>query len=382
LLAQPVRWPVNEGGNGHFYEYVAASSIAWAAADAEARSRSYGGLAGHLATATSSEENQFLLAQVVAPDSLEVWIGGFQPEGEDEPLGGWRWVSGEPWQFTHWQLGEPNDAGNEDHLGMVVGDGGRWNDEHLLFNISGFVVEYGTDEIVYDGLADNARWGWGFTDPGEPWSFEEHDGGIEREAMLADYIGLAGTARYGTLLEFGKKNFNSDSQIGRADLILRLHEIKGGLPGDVFWSTTIEGVEFERTGIDRVEPVALNTWLPDEFFFSFEAVNVTDPGFGVLFAGTDRLPWVGTGDEVIYQLDSDTLEWELDDSGPTSISMRIHAIPTCRADINGDGTVNTQDFIAYLNAWASGDPLADWNADGTVNSQDFIAYLNDWAAGC
>lgn len=26
----------------------------------------------------------------------------------------------------------------------------------------------------------------------------------------------------------------------------------------------------------------------------------------------------------------------------------------CRADLNGDGNVNTQDFIAYLNEWAAG----------------------------
>jgi len=102
----------------------------------------------------------------------------------------------------------------------------------------------------------------------------------------------------------------------------------------------------------------------------------------VLFAGPDRLPWVGTGDEVIYQVDSDTLEWELDDSGPTSISMRIHAIPKCPADFNGDGTVNTQDFITYLNAWANGDPLADWNDDGVIDTRDFIAYLSAWSAGC
>lgn len=54
----------------------------------------------------------------------------------------------------------------------------------------------------------------------------------------------------------------------------------------------------------------------------------------------------------------------------------------CRADLTGDGVVNTQDFIAYLNAWATTDPIADWNEDGTVNTQDFLAYLNDWVAGC
>lgn len=56
--------------------------------------------------------------------------------------------------------------------------------------------------------------------------------------------------------------------------------------------------------------------------------------------------------------------------------------PGCRADLNGDGEVNTQDFIAFLNLWSNGDSGADWNGDGNVNTVDFVAFLNDWAAGC
>lgn len=54
----------------------------------------------------------------------------------------------------------------------------------------------------------------------------------------------------------------------------------------------------------------------------------------------------------------------------------------CVADFNGDGVVNTQDFLAYLNAWTAGDPAADINGDGVVNTQDFLAFLNLWTAGC
>jgi probable HAF family extracellular repeat protein len=56
--------------------------------------------------------------------------------------------------------------------------------------------------------------------------------------------------------------------------------------------------------------------------------------------------------------------------------------PKCFADFNGDGTVDTRDFVAYLNAWATGDPSADIDGDGLVDTRDFIAYLNLWAAGC
>ncbi|MDQ7014277.1 MAG: GC-type dockerin domain-anchored protein [Planctomycetota bacterium] len=54
----------------------------------------------------------------------------------------------------------------------------------------------------------------------------------------------------------------------------------------------------------------------------------------------------------------------------------------CVADFNGDGTVNTQDVLAFLNAWTSDDPSADINGDGSVNTQDVIMFLNLWNAGC
>ena len=54
----------------------------------------------------------------------------------------------------------------------------------------------------------------------------------------------------------------------------------------------------------------------------------------------------------------------------------------CVGDFNGDGTVNTLDVLAFLNAWAAGDSSADINGDGTVNTLDVLAFLNAWAAGC
>jgi len=56
--------------------------------------------------------------------------------------------------------------------------------------------------------------------------------------------------------------------------------------------------------------------------------------------------------------------------------------PPCVADFNNDGTVNTIDMLAFLNAWTAGDPSADINGDGNVNTLDVIAFLNLWTAGC
>lgn len=52
----------------------------------------------------------------------------------------------------------------------------------------------------------------------------------------------------------------------------------------------------------------------------------------------------------------------------------------CRADCDFNGTLNTLDFLCFLNAYNQGD--ADYNGDGVTNTLDFLAYLNDFAAGC
>ncbi len=57
-------------------------------------------------------------------------------------------------------------------------------------------------------------------------------------------------------------------------------------------------------------------------------------------------------------------------------------VDLCDADINDDGTLDADDFFAYLDLFAAGDPAADITGDGTVDADDFFAYLDLFAAGC
>lgn len=54
----------------------------------------------------------------------------------------------------------------------------------------------------------------------------------------------------------------------------------------------------------------------------------------------------------------------------------------CIADFNNDDSVNTQDVLAFLNAWNAGDDSADVNGDDDINTQDVLLFLNLWNAGC
>jgi hypothetical protein len=77
---------------------------------------------------------------------------------------------------------------------------------------------------------------------------------------------------------------------------------------------------------------------------------------------------------------SDTTDdWYVDD---IRIGDEFTPPDDCVADFNGDGSVNTLDMLAFLNAWNDGDSSADINGDGSVNTLDVLEFLNLWSAGC
>jgi hypothetical protein len=149
------------GPDGHYYEVIANPNpglLDWDTANSLAGSeelKNQWGIAGHLATLNSEEERIFVEALRDASTLGQVWIGGYQKDGEAQPDEGWYWVSEDginpPTLITdfNWNSAEPNDGdGTEDnqenHLAIGrYGDDGTWNDEGVAIDrIDGFVVEY------------------------------------------------------------------------------------------------------------------------------------------------------------------------------------------------------------------------------------------------
>jgi len=146
--AVPVFW----AGNGHWYDIVSFPVATWAAARADATSKVDLGLSWDLATITSKAEQEFIATQLGPPPvggTVEYWVGGFQPPGSLETAEGWSWVTGEPFVYTYWGGGEPNDIGGEDHLaldnryfGVNTPPGWGWNDNDPTTSvIVGYVAE-------------------------------------------------------------------------------------------------------------------------------------------------------------------------------------------------------------------------------------------------
>lgn len=147
--ADPVLFP----GTGHYYEVVVTPNVGWVAARDAAAARG-----GYLASITSAEENAFVLGLVLdTPDAWYVlqnrraigpWLGGYQPSGLRPASEGWTWVSGEPWSYTNWSAGQPdNDDTGESfvhfsNLGTMLD--GTWNDraENDANRDTGYVIEF------------------------------------------------------------------------------------------------------------------------------------------------------------------------------------------------------------------------------------------------
>lgn len=133
------------------------------------------------------------------------------------------------------------------------------------------------------------------------------------------------------------------------------------------------------TGSVLLAGSTLRVSLIDEFQpVGGESFTLIDAAGGVSGAfGAEDLP-ILPGD----------LSWEVA-YGQTTVTLSVVG-GSCQADWNGDGSVNTQDFLAYLNDWntqrgmdcSGGGCSADLNGDDVVNTQDFLAFLNLWTVGC
>ena len=81
----------------------------------------------HLATISSAEENEEVTR---ISGGKPVWIGGIRKgSGNGRGADHWYWSDGQPWTYTNWYHGEPNNSGgveNRVHLGLQAR--GTWND--------------------------------------------------------------------------------------------------------------------------------------------------------------------------------------------------------------------------------------------------------------
>ncbi len=133
--------------NGHYYEVVSSGPITWHEAKEKAENSAYKGMSGHLMTITSHAEVDWMFHRLAW---MLKWLGGYQDTEDpnyNEPDGGWKWITGEEWDYTRWSTNSPTESKEgEDYL--ICGSTARWGDErsdsvkHGGREIRGYIVEY------------------------------------------------------------------------------------------------------------------------------------------------------------------------------------------------------------------------------------------------
>jgi len=146
--AQTESTPVLYEANGNYYQLVSgipSATNSWSEALEFALNANRVACPSHLATITSQGEQDFLIDAFGYTNLFNAWLGGFQDPGVTPADIGWKWVTEEPWDYTNWASGEPNDgSGLASEQYLLSWTEGGWNDgtEFPLSGDSGYVVEY------------------------------------------------------------------------------------------------------------------------------------------------------------------------------------------------------------------------------------------------
>ena len=133
-----VQWRVEDGGNGHWYQFN-PNHVNWAVTRSAAMVAG-----GDLACVGSLSENAFVRSLIPTGDAG--YLGAIRTST------GWQWVSGEAWNYEKWNPGEPNGS----TVGEVVWlerDSGGWNDHTQANSIQGSIIEWSAD-CNNDGIVD------------------------------------------------------------------------------------------------------------------------------------------------------------------------------------------------------------------------------------
>ncbi len=121
---------------GHYYRYF-VHPVSWAEADVYCRN-----LGGHLVTISDAAENEFVRLMMQNGGYGEAWIGS----NDIGHVGTYTWVTGEPFTYSNWSPGEPNNGGGVQHYAYMLNRDryiGVWDDaQGSPLAKGGFVCEW------------------------------------------------------------------------------------------------------------------------------------------------------------------------------------------------------------------------------------------------
>lgn len=144
--------PIYNAANGHYYD-INTTLLNWADAKAAAESMTYAGMQGHLVTITSQAEQDFLMQNLSnlafgSNSQFGFWLGA----SKSSPSANFEWVTGEAFNYTNWNPGEPNGDATPSALHFFqFSQKGKWNDATATSWLWGSVIEYEGNAVPEPG---------------------------------------------------------------------------------------------------------------------------------------------------------------------------------------------------------------------------------------
>ncbi|MBR5619800.1 MAG: leucine-rich repeat protein, partial [Clostridia bacterium] len=114
-------------------------------------------MGGHLATVTSSDENSIVGSLVNGAVTNGSTLAQFAIGGTDELTeGSWRWVTGEPWSYTNWASGQPDNYNGNQNYASYWQSGATWDDyQGRTTSGVGFICEFDSYYVPVKSIVYN-----------------------------------------------------------------------------------------------------------------------------------------------------------------------------------------------------------------------------------
>jgi len=150
-LINVVTWSHSDGGNEHAYA-ILKMTITWDSARVIVPTLTMNSMPGYLATATSQEENDFILNNVISGAGVQPVLAQQFFLGGEELSAVWGWLNLEPFNFINWAPGEPNNGvGIESALAMWGFEqsgqpAGKWNNTLPNLEVNPYIRQWSVVE--------------------------------------------------------------------------------------------------------------------------------------------------------------------------------------------------------------------------------------------
>lgn len=362
-----VRYP----DNGHFYQRI-DTAMAWDQAKAYCEGRG-----GYLATATSAEEDGFLLGSLLGPflttDSF--WLGATDLEAE----GVWEWVTGEFWGYSRWHPEALNEF-DQTYLAITRLSGASTWYAATVAEAFPFICEWGEVDLGSNPEAPTLQVTYAF-DPGDhslvynlSWTQAPNANGYYLYADFTNDRPFDGTFDHAwdfgnvTTFQF-KYDFSYDldayvavrpyhQTIGPYSNVIRILPVFPSFYSFIYGKTTdaLTGTPIEGAAISAPETLGFAVSLPDGTYSM-----IVDPGtWTVSVAAPGYLPIEKPGVKV-GELDAVELDFAL--LPMEALSSTLSGVDIKANDQDGPLTALSGDPVAIhllVNPAGRPDEPVDW----------------------